>query len=174
MRTVRGAPVTSPLRTAFDLARLEDPVEAVVCLDAFLHAKLVSEPELRSYISAHPRWRGVRRAVVALDHADAASESPMESRLRMILVNGGLPRPLVNQPVYDDNGIFLARPDLRIEHVIIEFDGRIHLEHAVFVRDLARQNLLIEAGYALRRYTGPVIYRQPGLIVAQVRTALGW
>lgn len=172
VRMVGGARVTTPLRTAFDLARLEDPVEAVVCLDALLHADLVREDELRSYIEVHPRWRGVRRAGAALDHADGAAESPMESRLRMILVNGRLPRPLVNQPVYDETGRFLARPDLRIERVIIEYDGRIHLDHAVFVKDLARQNLLIEAGYILLRYTGGVIYQQPTLIVAQVRSAL--
>lgn len=167
-----GARVTTPLRTAFDLARLEDPVEAVVCLDALLHAGLLREAELCSYIAVHPRWRGVRRAAVALDDADGAAESPMESRLRMILVNGKLPRPLVNKPLYAANGMFLGRPDLRIERVIIEYDGRVHLDHAVFVKDLARQNLLNDAGYTRRRYTGGVIYRQPSRIVAQVRSAL--
>lgn len=173
VRSVSGVPVTTPVRTAFDLARLENPVEAVVGLDALLHAGLCREETLTPYIADHPRWRGVRRAGAALTDADAGAESPMETRLRLILVRGGLPRPLVNQPVYDAGGSFLARPDLRLEHVIVEFDGRIHLEHEVFVRDLARHNRLLQAGYLPLRYTGPVVYRQPGLIVAQVRAALG-
>ncbi|CAN5226183.1 hypothetical protein BH20ACT5_BH20ACT5_15060 [soil metagenome] len=168
---LRGIQVTAPLRTAFDLARLQTRVEVVIGLDAMLHARLITPTQLESYIHAHPRWCGVRLALVALTHADGDAESPMESRLRMVLVDGGLPKPLVNKPLFL-NCVFLARPDLRIEHVIGEYDGQIHREADVFVNDLARHNRLDAAGYTVRRYTAGVIYHQPQLIVAQISAAL--
>ncbi|MGY2084655.1 type IV toxin-antitoxin system AbiEi family antitoxin [Blastococcus sp. SYSU DS0539] len=39
-----GVLVTTPLRTALDLARIEPPDEAVVCLDQFLRSGLVTLP----------------------------------------------------------------------------------------------------------------------------------
>jgi Protein of unknown function (DUF559) len=170
---VAGIPVTSALRTAFDLARLEPRVEAVVCLDALLHAGLVTLGILRSYIpTGHRGWRGVRRAADALADADPAAESPMESRLRLVIVAAGLPRPVVNQPIYDRHNVFLARPDLRIGRVIIEFDGSVHRGRDVFMADLRRQNALTQHGFVVLRYSAVDVYRRRGLIVAQVRAAL--
>ena len=168
---VDGIPVTTRLRTAFDLARLEPLVEAVCCLDAFLRAGLPAT-DLAACIGSHPAWRGVRRATAALRHADGAAESPMESRLRMLLVLAGLPRPIVNEPLYDMSGCFLARPDLRIDRVLIEFDGRIHRDGQVFVNDLRRQNSLLSAGYTLLRYSASDVYRRPEAIVLEVQAAL--
>ena len=91
--TVRGVAVTSPLRTAWDLGRCPDPVEAVVAVDA-LAARGGFAPNdlLRRRESSAPA-RGCRRLdrVVAL--ADPRAESPMESRLRLLLVTAGLPAP---------------------------------------------------------------------------------
>src|SRR5215468_10825192 len=81
------------------------------------------------------------------------AESPMESRLRMVLVLAGLPAPAVNQPLYDACGVFLARPYLRIDRVLVEFDGSVHRDAQVFASDARRQNRLLEAGYTVLRYT---------------------
>jgi len=169
--SVDGIPVTTALRTAFDLARLEQLVEGVVCLDAFVRAGL-DAGELAEYIGAYSGWRGVRRAAQALQYADGGAESPMESRLRMVLVLAGLPAPAVNQPLYDACGVFLARPDLRIDRVLVEFDGSVHRDAQVFASDARRQNRLVEAGYTVLRYTASDVYRRPQEIVAQTRAAL--
>ena len=50
------------------------------------------------------------RQVVAW--AEPATESAMETRLRMCLVLAGLPRPQVQVPLHDDHGRFLGRADL--------------------------------------------------------------
>jgi hypothetical protein len=163
---------TAPLRTAFDLARSQALVEAVVCVDAMLHLGLVGREELAGYVAEHPGWRGVRRAAAALDHADGGAESPMESRLRLLLVLAGLPRPIVNEPLYGRAGDFLARPDLRIDHVLIEFDGSVHREADVFASDLRRQNRLTEAGYVVLRYSATDVYNRPHRVVHQIRTTL--
>ena len=168
----RGLPVTSPTRTAFDLARTEPGSEAVACVDAFLHAGLVDHADLTRYVDGQRGWRGVRLARRAVELADAAAESPMESRLRMILVDGGLPRPVVNAPLYDRHGVFLGRPDLRIAHVLIEYDGVGHREADVFGHDLRRQNGLVDGGYVVLRYGAGDIGGRAHLVVAQVRRAL--
>jgi hypothetical protein len=36
----------------------------------------------------------------------------METRLRMVLVLGGLPRPKAQVKIYDSNGRFVGKPDL--------------------------------------------------------------
>jgi very-short-patch-repair endonuclease len=172
LTSVQGIQVTTPIRTAFDLARLEPLVEAVVCLDALLHAGLAEPASLGVYVQEHPRWRGVRRAAEALRYADGAAESPMETRLRMLLLLAGLPRPIVNRPLFDSQGRFLARPDLRIDRLLIEFDGQLHRAAAVFRADLRRQNSLVRAGYVVLRYTAEDVYQRGGAVVAEVRAAL--
>jgi hypothetical protein len=169
---VERTPVTSPVRTAFDLARLEPLVDAVAGLDALVHTGAVAPAEVEAYAAGCRGWRGVRRCAEALGHVDGAAESPMESRLRMLLVRDGLPRPVVNQPLHDAYGCFLARPDLRIDHVLVEYDGSVHRQREQFDRDLRRQNRLVDAGFTVLRYTGTDVYRRPALVVAQVRRAL--
>jgi hypothetical protein len=169
---IDGVPATTPVRTAFDLARLEPLADGVTCLDAMTSAGLVTVAEVEAYAVGCRGWRGVRRCAEALTHVDPAAESPMESRLRIALVLGGLPRPVVNQPLYAASGAFLARPDLRIEHVLIEFDGSVHRAADVFVRDLRRQNRLVEAGFTVLRYTADDVLRRPGYVVDQVRRAI--
>ncbi len=167
----RGLPVTAPARTAFDLARTEPGTEAVACVDALVHTGIVTAAEIEAYAAGCRGWRGVRRCAEVLSHVDGAAESPMESRLRMVLVEGGLPRPVVNMPLYDADGAFLGRPDLRIGHVVIEYDGAVHREAGVFGRDLRRQNLLIDAGYVVLRYGAGDVVGRADAIVAQVRRA---
>lgn len=170
--TLDGLRVTSEMRTAFDLARHGSRDDAVIALDALLYARLISRAGLRRYLKARPGWRGVRSAAAHLDLAEDRAESPMETRLRLVLLDGGLPPPLVNESVCDEHGRFIARPDLRIERVIIEFDGAVHRSAERHREDVGRQNALIQAGYIVLRYTATDVYVRPAAIVAEVRAAL--
>lgn len=168
-----GIAVTSEMRTAFDLARRGPRENAVIALDAMLFARLISRAGVRRYIEAHPGWRGVRAAATHLDLAVNRAESPMETRLRLVLLDGGLPEPVVNESVCDEDGRFLARPDLRIGRVIVEFDGAVHRSAQRHRDDLRRQNALIQAGYIVLRYTAADVYHRPAAIVAEVSAAIG-
>lgn len=169
---VNGVRVTCELRTAFDLARRGPRDDAVVALDAMLYARLISRAGLLRYVEGHRGWRGVRMALAHLRLAVDRAESPMETRLRLVLLDGGLPPPVVNESVCDERGRFLARPDLRIDRVIIEFDGAVHRSAQRHRDDLHRQNALIQAGYVVLRYTAADVYGRPGSIVAEVRAAV--
>ena len=76
---------------------------------------------------------GVRRARELLSLLDPRAESPMESYLRLLLIDAGLPRPEANANVCNADGEFLARADLPSD--------RRHFAH-----DVRRDNMLAAAG----------------------------
>jgi len=96
----------------------------------------------------------------------------MESRLRLLLVQAGLPRPGVQVTLHDVNGRFIGRPDLyyRAQRLAIEFDGGTHRDS--MVEDNRRQNRLLNTGCRLLRFTAADVYNTPGAILAQVRAPL--
>jgi hypothetical protein len=169
-----GLPVTSPLRTAFDLARDSDPVAAVAGLDALLNRRAITLPRLGEYLADHPHWSGLRRARRALALARYGVESPMETRLRLTVVLGGLPEPEAQCEVFDTAGHFVARLDLayRKRRVGLEYDGDHHRERATFQRDAVRLNRLRLLGWTVLRFTADDVLRHPDRVVAQVRAAL--
>ena len=165
----RRLPVTSALRTAFDLARQQPLVDAVVAVDMALHARLVDRDRLRAYAADRPAFRGAPLARRVLDLAESRSESPMETRLRLLLVLGGLPRPVAQAELRDQRGGFLARVDLYYpdHRLALEYDGRTHRDS--LVADNRRQNRLLAAGYRLLRFTAADVQHRAGDVVAEVR-----
>jgi len=104
--------------------------------------------------------------------AEPATESPMESRLRMLLVLGGLPRPQAQISLFDNHHRFLGRPDLYYpdHRLCIEYDGTNHRDR--LAEDNRRQNLLVGAGFRLLRFAASDIYNRPDVVGDQVRSAL--
>jgi len=97
----------------------------------------------------------------------------METRLRLLLVRGGLPRPLAQVAIYDQAGFYLGRPDLSYSdaRLAIEYDGFSHRDS--LASDNRRQNGLIDAGYRILRFTAIDVLNTPASVVALVRRALG-
>ncbi|HEY8680556.1 MAG TPA: DUF559 domain-containing protein [Candidatus Dormibacteraeota bacterium] len=96
----------------------------------------------------------------------------METRLRMLLVLAGLPRPEAQASLHDDKGRFLGRVDLYYpaHRLAIEYDGGTHRTR--LVEDNRRQNLLLNADFRLLRFTFADIRETPALVVDQVKRAL--
>ena len=165
----RGFRTTSLPRTIFDLPSL---VDSVVVADKALHSRRVTCAELRGWIDSQAGRKGVRRARRVLEYADAKAESPMESRLRMLLVLNGLPRPELQVSIRDEEGVPIGCPDLyyREQRLGIEYDGETH--RASLVEDNRRQNRLLTAGIRLLRFTAADVMRRPDTVLAQVRDVL--
>jgi very-short-patch-repair endonuclease len=165
----RGMPTTTALRTVADLGGRYPLTEGVVAADLFLHAELVTILALHTYVSEHPGAKGVARLRRVVELAEPKAESAMETRLRMLLVLAGLPRPEVQASIHDDQGNFLGRPDLLYpdRRLAIEFDGGNHRDR--LVDDNRRQNRIIGAGYRMLRFTAADVYRTPDSVVTQVR-----
>src|SRR5437667_8449017 len=102
----RGLRVTSAVRTIADLACRLPLTDAVALLDTALHGRLVNSGRLRDWASTHAGYRGVRCLKRALELADPAAESVMETRLRLLLVLAGLPHPRSQVSIRDDFGQF--------------------------------------------------------------------
>jgi len=153
---VDGCRVTSAARTAWDLARRLPLVEAVVAVDALAHVGKFRPASLLARRLAEPRARGCRRLDEVVDLCDCRAESPMETRLRLALVRGGLPRPEVQHRVLDEHGFPLARVDLAYPpaRLAIEYDGSGHLERRRWSRDRARDTTLAGEGWQTLRF-GP-------------------
>jgi very-short-patch-repair endonuclease len=170
--TRRGHQTTSVVRTLADLGRRLPLVEGVAALDMALHERLVKSVDLRSWVCVHRRYPGIRRLRRAVELAEPATESVMETRLRLLLVMARLPRPQAQVSLYDDAGNFLGRPDFYypLHGLALEYDGAHHREN--LTGDNRRQNRLVDAGYRLLRFTAADVLFAPDSVVAIVRRAL--
>ena len=168
----RGLPTTSALRTTVDLGGRNPLTEGVVAADLFLHARLVTIAELLTYVAENPGAKGIARLRRVVDLAEPKAESAMETRLRIVLVLAGLPRPEVQVSIHDDQGRFLGRPDMLypVHRLAIEYDGANHRDR--LVDDNRRQNGLVGAGFRLLRFTAADVYGTPATVVMQVRHSL--
>lgn len=105
--------------------------------------------DLEAAVRRHGRRPGVRNARLALDQIRFGSLSPQESRLRVELVDAGLPEPALNYRVHSEWG-FVAMVDLAYpEHrVAIEYLGDHHrTDRQTFQDDIYRRERLLAEGW---------------------------
>jgi very-short-patch-repair endonuclease len=156
---VRGLRTTTLHRTLRDLCLRWPAVEVLVAIDMALHKRLLDVTSLGTE---------KLRSIAALA---APAESPMETRLRWLLIQRGLPRPEVQVDLRDEKNRFVGRADLFYPdaRLVLEFDGGNHRDR--LVEDDRRQNLLVNAGFRLLRFTAADIYNRPEVVEAQVVAA---
>jgi hypothetical protein len=169
---LRGMRATSILRTLSDLCIRLSVKEAVVIADMALHSRLTGLADLNSFALSRAQCVGVANLRRVASLADPAAESPMETRLRMVIVLGGLPRPQAQVSLHDGRGRFLGRPDLYYpdHHLGLEYDGGVH--RISLAEDNRRQNRLLAAGIRLLRFTAGDVLHNPDSITTQVRAML--
>ncbi|WP_137161533.1 DUF559 domain-containing protein [Blastococcus sp. CCUG 61487] len=169
-----GVAVTTPARTWRDLAAVLPPDRLLAVTDQLLQALCVPA-ELEQALARAPIPRGSVRAREVLAVADPHVDSPMESIVRWLLHAAGLPRPTLQFRALDDQGRQIGFGDLAWpdRKVLVEFDGDVHRERSVFVRDLRRQNRLVLAGWTVLRFTSADVIGRPQEVVDAVRRALG-
>lgn len=122
-----GVRVTSPARTVVDLARSLPFEQAVVITDAALHTHLVDPDALREALIRADGRRGLPAARRVVAFADGAADGPGESCSRVRFDRAGLPRPVLQHPIRDPDGRFVAQVDFWWPEfgVVGEFDGEI-------------------------------------------------
>lgn len=109
----RGMRTTTVPRTLADLCIRLNITEAVAMADMALHAGLTNLAELAAWVGSHPGRQGIKRLRRVVAFAEPAAESPMESRLRMLLVLNRLPRPKAQVCIHDVAGRFVGRVEVR-------------------------------------------------------------
>lgn len=151
-----GIPLTDPAWTVLTLARCLPRDCAIVIADAALRSGECTLDELHAALPKIARLRGCVQARQVVELARTGTDSCQETMTRIVLVDGGLPKPDVDIRLYDDYGRLLARGDLGYRRLLIwmEYDGfDVHTRRSVFRRDRARQNWLQDRGWYVLRYT---------------------
>lgn len=125
---INGIPVATPARTGLDLGRQLPRGEAVARLDALGQATDVAAADILDLAQRYKGTNGVRRCREAVDLMDAGSQSPQETRVRLLLIDNGYPRPETQIPVLDDYGYPFAHLDMgwRDLKIAVEYDGEHH------------------------------------------------
>lgn len=160
---IGGVPVTTAEDTFIDLAADLGLVDLVVLGDALVRRKRTTPEQLVAAAQAH----GGACALLARRAAGLVRrgvDSPMESRLRMLLVLAGLPEPVVNHVEHDDRGWWVRRFDLSYPEVrvAVEYDGRQHAESdRQWQRDVERREELDNDGWRIVVVLARGIYREP-------------
>lgn len=148
--------VTTPARTAFDLACRNPIGRAVAAIDALTRATRLDTAKVELLAERYKGHRNIRRARRALKLVDAGSESPRETWLRLLLVDAGYPRPRTQIPVYGEYGELVAVVDLGWEDIklALEYEGDHHrTDRRQFTRDIARFEALSDLGWIVIRVT---------------------
>ena len=166
--------VTTVARTWADLAGTLDLVDLVAVADAALRRGLTSAEQLADTVASWSGRSGSRLLRRALPLVEPATDSPMETRLRLLLVLAGLPRPVAGRDVVLHGG-WIARPDLSYPdlRIAIEYDGDHHrVNRQQWRNDIGRRRALEEAGWLVLVFTADDVLQRPQETVRQVRAAL--
>jgi hypothetical protein len=168
---VARLPVTTPARTAYDLARHLPRGQAIARLDALMRATPFSFEDVLLLGKRHPRARGLRRLRMALPYVDGGAASPKETWLRLLLIDAGLPPPTTQIPVIDGYRP-VAFLDMGWEEfkVAAEYDGDQHRsDRYQYVKDIRRLEMVDELGWQVVRV---VAEDRPVDVINRVSAAL--
>lgn len=190
-----GTWVTTASRTAIDLARITALPEALICMDAVLrrHIDMSRDADSPLRIAVHDTayvaqarmsvvstlgdmigWPGTRSARHALELADPAAESALESVSRGVLLGLGIPRPVCGFPVRGhDRATYWADMAWEAARVIGECDGLVkYADPKALYREKLRQEALERAGWRVVRWTYADITRDPASVAERLGYAL--
>ncbi len=167
---IGGVDATTPARSAFDIGRTRPVEQAIPIIDALINATRISPADVAAVAASHPGARGVAKLPGLLDLVDGGAESPQETRVRLILVRGGIPRPETQIEFRD----LRVRVDMgwREWKVAVEYDGIHHwADSRQRSWDIDRLALLEESRWVVIRVSSDMLKR-PDVIVERVRAKL--
>jgi very-short-patch-repair endonuclease len=175
---IDGIPVTDAGRMLLDLARYVGPSRLARNMEACRRAGFVDWSDLTRTLLAHarrgrPGIRRFREVLAASCHRETITDSDFEMLVLALLLEHGLPEPVLHHQVWDGDR-FVAEVDLAYpeRRVAMECDGDVHLEKPVHERDLPRQNDLILLGWTVLRFTPDRYWTRPDTIIRDARAAL--
>jgi hypothetical protein len=181
-----GVLITNPARTVTDLILRLPRHQSVAVLDSALNQGPISREDFGGLVARTYRRRGARRARMFLNESDERSQSPLETSIRLVLTDAGMPPDGLQIPVLETSGRLLGYGDMGydlrlrgLDHdgyrwAIVEADGRaIHDRPEALYRDRRRSNDFHVEGMAkIVRFTSDDL-KHPAYIVTTVRALLG-
>ncbi|BBZ41781.1 type IV toxin-antitoxin system AbiEi family antitoxin [Mycobacterium conspicuum] len=157
VQLIRGVQVTTPARTAFDLASHYPLGKAVAAIDALARATRLRPADAELLADRYRGHRNIRRARQALALVNPGAESPQETWLRLLVVEAGYPTPQTQIPVYGPFGELVGIVDMGWEErkLALEYEGDHHrTNRRVFNNDIARhETMTTDLGWIVIRVT---------------------
>lgn len=195
IKILREVRVTTPARTAIDIARGAKVPEGLICMDAALRRLVTSHVDdgtpvrmavhddllvaaarhgIQSVLDDMAGCPGTGNARRALGLADPASESALESQSRGVLLEYGVPAPGCGYPIEGADGrVYWVDMAWESARVVGECDGLgKYTEAAILQREKLRQEALERAGWRVVRWTYADILRAPQRLVDRIMHAL--
>lgn len=177
-----GIPCTSPARTLVDLAGVvgERTLRSAFERAAAQRRSMLDIPAIERSID--PRRRGMKVLLGLIEEWRGAAlllgtrgklKSPLEAKVLPLVIQRGLPTPLLNAPVDIADGrieVDLLWPD---HNFVLEADSRdFHGTAVAFERDRWRDRELMRAGYSALRVTSREAEREAAAVAATVAARL--
>jgi hypothetical protein len=155
IQLIDGIRVTTPARTAVDLACRYPIDTAIIAIDSLARATRLKLPEIELAAERHSGRHGLKRARKAIQLVDPGAESPRETRLRLLIIGAGYPPPETQITVYNEYGAFIAEVDMgwRDLKIAVQYEGGHHRGPEQFAKDIRITREMTEAGWTVIRVT---------------------
>jgi hypothetical protein len=147
--------VTTPVRTAVDLACKLPEDTAVAAIDALARAARLKAADIAQAAERHAGRKGIRQALTSIALVDPGAESPRETWLRLLVVRTDYPAPQTQYPIYNEYGALIGEADMAWpdRKIALEYEGRHHTDPDQLRKDIARTDEMIDAGWIVIRVT---------------------
>lgn len=169
-----GRRISAPEQLFVELAQILGLVDLVIAGDWLVRNKWTSLDKLRTFCE-RSRIPGSKAARSAAAYVRERVDSPMETRLRMLIVLSGLPEPAVNITIEARPGMAKRRYDLSwpAVQVITEYDGRHHVEREKqWEADLVRREAIDDDGWRILVVTSKGIFVEPEKTLERIHRVL--
>lgn len=161
--------LTSPARTALDLAPALGDRKRTRLVNDLIRRKLLRPVELADVVTRNPLHPGSRLLLPLIDDPAGVTASPLEDLFLEFCRRHDLPTPLLNVVVngYEVDALFEP------ERVIVELDSwQFHSDRTAFHSDRTRDNANLVSGHITVRYTHHSLTSDPEHEAGQLRAIL--
>lgn len=174
LKKIDGRLLTAPAWTAIELARSLRRPRALATLDAALRSATCTAADLECALKEQRGRRGVVKVRQLLPHADARAESPMESEMRLVFMDWGMPTPELQYEIVDRHGqlwrVDFAWPESR---VAAEYDSMDWHANPVAVKhDRMKSARLQEIGWTSVPAVVDDVRRYPAELCSRIKSHL--
>ncbi|MFE7228163.1 DUF559 domain-containing protein [Nocardioides sp. NPDC057577] len=168
-----GIGVSSPDQLFAELGSQVSLVDLVVAGDHLVRHHRGVTPATLADFSGSGTLPGSRLAATAAGYVRDKVRSPMETRLRMLIVLAGLPEPRINVLVGTGDGMLKREHDLVYvaSKTVVEYDGKQHPAEQ-WERDLERREEADDDGWRILTVVAKGLFRRPDLTVAKIHRVL--
>ena len=170
-----GRRISAPIDNFVELAETLSLVDLVILGDAMVRRGFCTIEDLVAGVASIGPRRGVRMARRAAALVRPRVDSPMETRLRLLLLLAGLPEPEAGYTVRDGLGGWIGEVDLAYaaSKIAIEYHGDVHrTKRGRWQSDIAKVELLRELGWTVIVITAEDLEGRPERILLRVQKAL--